>query len=160
MTNHEPILLLGEVPFHPRQREWWRRSCELRKEWAENYEFLFDAHDVRLVESQGPLGYHFFEWLGAITLFHSTGYWSLQGKYEFPKHATKSEVTAELLPKEVCRIIRTRPRRAQCPDLLVLRLTAPTGTSARSRVLVFASRRVSSSCSRLSLRLAVGRWVC
>jgi hypothetical protein len=64
---------------------------------------------------------HFYEWLGAIVLHHTTGYCSLVEKYEFSRHARKQQVVAKLLPQPVHDLLRDRERfgRTQAPDLLM-----------------------------------------
>ena len=105
---------IGTVPFHPSQRERFG-SGELAPEWARRYPKLFDEDDLRLATSQ-PY-YHFFEWLGAIVLFNTTGYLSLVEKYEFRAHPRKVQIVEQLVPPEALEAMRGGE--AQCPDLLV-----------------------------------------
>jgi hypothetical protein len=56
----------------------------------------FDDDDLRLANSQP--GVHFYEWLGAIVLHHTTGYLSLVEKYEFARHPRKQDIVSQLLP--------------------------------------------------------------
>lgn len=114
-----PIVEIGRFEISRDQAARWR-SGELPKEWANQFPQLFDSDDLRLAGTQGPLGYHLVEWLGAIILYHLTGYESLVSKYEFHKHTRKQEILNRLLPKPVLGLIRDHPRygATQCPDLL------------------------------------------
>lgn len=111
---------LGEFKFLAAQKKSWKRG-PLREHWAMAYPHLFDADDIRQSRTQGPKGYHFIEWLGAITLHHLTGYHALVSKYEFANHARKKEVIRTLLSPEAVAFMRARTARriTQCPDLLM-----------------------------------------
>jgi hypothetical protein len=114
-----PFVEIGRFEISRDQMVRWRRG-ELRREWAARFPQLFDSDDRRLARTQGPDGYHFIEWLGAIVLYHLTGYRSLISKYEFPKHARKQEIVHRLLPEPLLKVIRHHPQYGltQCPDLL------------------------------------------
>jgi len=116
----EPITDIGSVEIQRSQQALWR-SGTLAAEWARRFPELFDEDDRRLAEAQGPLGYHFYEWLAAIVLHHATGYRSLVSKYEFAKHRRKQEIVEKLLPANLLPILRDRTEhgRAQPPDLLM-----------------------------------------
>ncbi len=116
----EPITDIGSVEIHRSQRVLWK-SGSLAAEWARRFPELFDEEDRRLAGTQGPLGYHFYEWLAAIVLHHATGYLSLVSKYEFAKHRRKQEIIKQLLPADILPILRDRTEhgRAQPPDLLM-----------------------------------------
>ncbi len=47
---------------------------ELGIQWAKDYPQLFDEDDRRLYDSQCELGYHFFEWLGALPVILAQGF--------------------------------------------------------------------------------------
>lgn len=113
------IVDIGSFEIDVDQATRWRRG-ELHKKWAERFPQLFDSDDLRLAESQGPEGFHFSEWLGAIILFHLTGYLSLVSKYEFPSHKGKQAILGKLLPKPVLALMKDHPDLGgtQCPDLL------------------------------------------
>lgn len=91
------------------------RSGELPEKWSRNYPEIFDSDDLRLLEKQPNL--HFFEWLGAVVIWKMIGYFSLVEKYEFGRHARKTEVVHRLLPRNMLPLLK-EPQ-AQCPDLLV-----------------------------------------
>jgi len=38
---------------------------------------LFDEDDLRIAQNQAHLGYHFFEWLAAVLLYHMYGYFGV-----------------------------------------------------------------------------------
>lgn len=95
------------------------RNGSLIKTWQESYPDLFDDDDIRLALSQGILGYKFYEWLSAITIYNTMGYLSLVEKYEFPKHKRKHQIFKSLVPDDVFEFIMSKKeKRSQCPDLL------------------------------------------
>jgi hypothetical protein len=111
---------IGRFEIDRRQQQLFK-SGPLPKAWRKQYPQLFDSDDWRLAASQGPLGYHFVEWLAAILLFHMTGFRSLVSKYEFKRHSRKKRILERLVSPEVLDLIRDRSRfgNTQCPDLLV-----------------------------------------
>lgn len=113
------IVEIGSFEIDVNQATRWQ-SGELPKGWAERFPQLFDADDLRLAGTQGPKGYPFSEWLGAIILFHLTGYLSLVSKYEFPRHKRKQAIIGKLLPNQVLALMKDHPDLGgtQCPDLL------------------------------------------
>ena len=115
------IVEIGTIEIERAQKERWL-SGRLAAEWKRRFPALFDEDDLRLAQGpQGPMGYHFIEWLAAILLHHTTGYLSLVSKYEFSNHPTKQQVVAQLLPPEVRVALRDRVEHgsAQPPDLLM-----------------------------------------
>ena len=66
-------------------------------EWAQRFPELFDADDRRLAEAQGPLGYHFYEWLAAIVLHHTTGYFVVGVEVRVPQARPKARDRREAL---------------------------------------------------------------
>ena len=114
----EAITKIGTVNVAPSQRVRWQ-SGQLAQEWRTRFPNLFDDDDLRIAASQP--GIHFYEWLGAILLHHTTGYLSLVEKYEFTTHPRKQQIAAHLLPPSVRDILRDRSqgRGAQAPDLLM-----------------------------------------
>ena len=115
----QPITQIATVDVAPSQRERWK-SGTLAQEWKARFPNLFDDDDLRIADSQAAFGTHFYEWLGAIVLHHTTGYLSLVEKYEFAKHPRKQRIVAQLLPDPVREALRSRAQgRAQAPDLLM-----------------------------------------
>jgi hypothetical protein len=116
----EAIREIGHFGYSESQRRRFR-SGVLWREWTRRYPELFDDQDERIARGQAHLGKHFFEWLGAILLFETTGYLSLVEKYEFVRHPRKQAIVKQLLPPQVLRLVRRRAGdgRSQCPDLLV-----------------------------------------
>ena len=112
--------LIGRVEFFEAQHQRWIEG-ELSAQWAKRYPQLFDQDDLSLARSQGPSGYHFYEWLGAIILHHSTGYLSLVEKYEFKKHKRKRILFEQLASAELLFLVDDRETfgNSQCPDLLM-----------------------------------------
>lgn len=105
---------IGVVQVHPRQRKRFR-SGELPAEWARRYPELFDEDDLRLAANRSD--YHFYEWLGAVVIFSTTGYLGLVEKYEFRAHPRKVRIVEDMISAEALRAIRGGG--TQCPDLLV-----------------------------------------
>src|SRR3954452_10144677 len=80
---------------------------------------LVQQHAAPTVENSQP-AVHFYEWLGAVVLHHTTGYLSLVEKYEFATHPRKRQIVDQLLPRAVRDALRDRNQgRAQAPDLLM-----------------------------------------
>jgi len=67
------------------------------------------------------MGYHYFEWLAAILIYHTTGMLSLVEKYEFKTHKRKRKVLLKLTSSKIFKYIINRGNEGhiQCPDLLV-----------------------------------------
>lgn len=113
----EAITQLGTVDVVRSQVERWR-SGHLAQGWKARFPDLFDEDDLRVATTQP--GSHFYEWLGAIVLHHTTGYRSLVEKYEFATHPRKQQIVSQLMPSEVRDALRDRIHgRAQAPDLLM-----------------------------------------
>jgi hypothetical protein len=111
------ITTIATVQVERSQRARWQ-SGHLAREWRGRFPELFDDEDLRLANSQTAS--HFYEWLGAIVLHHTTGYLSLVEKYEFRTHSRKQEIVAQLLPPRLLDLLRGRSHgRAQSPDLLM-----------------------------------------
>jgi hypothetical protein len=90
----KPITKIAPIPVDPAQRARWQ-SRNLALEWRQKFPDLFDDDDLRIAKSQPNI--HFYEWLGAIVLHHTTGYLSLVEKYEFATHPRKQQIVAQLL---------------------------------------------------------------
>jgi len=113
----EAITKIATVNVVRSQRARWQ-SGSLAQEWRTRFQNLFDDDDLRIATSQPSI--HFYEWLGAIVLHHTTGYLSLVEKYEFATHPRKQQIVAQLLPGSVRDALRDRSQgRAQAPDLLM-----------------------------------------
>lgn len=105
---------------HPDHHDLFKNKL-LVKEWANTYPFLFDEKDLSTALNQAERGYHFFEWLAAILLYHTEGLYSLVEKYQFKKHERKKDILSELTTNDVIEYMRSHPEhgKTQCPDLLV-----------------------------------------
>src|SRR5262245_59711906 len=113
----EAITKVATVDVAPAQRARWQ-SGHLAQEWRARFPDLFDDDDLRIANSQPAI--HFYEWLGAIVLHHTTGYLALVEKYEFATHPRKQQIVARLLPRPVRDALRDRSQGgAQPPDLLM-----------------------------------------
>jgi len=99
------------------------RAGVLVARWAEMYPMLFDEDDVRIAGNQAAAGYHFFEWLAAIQLYHAQGLLSLVEQYQFANHTGKRAKLAALAAPEVIEFMIAHPEFGghQCPDLLIYR---------------------------------------
>lgn len=102
--------------YHTRQRERFRDGL-LIEEWLHRYPFLFDSDDHRVLTTAHQRKYHFFEWLSAILLFESSGYFSLVEKYTTKSHPSKRKILEDLLPPELFNWL-TKNESGQ-PDLFV-----------------------------------------
>ena len=111
---------IGTVEFRESQKLRFK-SGQLWREWADRFPDLFDADDVRLASAQAHLGYHFYEWLAAIVLHHTTGYSSLVQQYEFDTHPRKRAIVKQLLTPKLQAALgdHTEYGRTQAPDLLM-----------------------------------------
>src|SRR5690348_15931015 len=117
MVPMEAMPTIGTVNVVRSQRERWK-SGNLAQEWRTRFPKLFNDDDLRLANSQPSM--HFYEWLGAVVLHHTTGCLSLVEKYEFATHPRKLQVVAQLLPRQVRDALSDRTQAsAQAPDLLM-----------------------------------------
>ena len=121
--KERPILIvLGEFQYRPQQ---WKLfdSGELRKRWAENYPDIFDERDIRTANNQSGtngMRYHFHEWLAAVLIFNTYGYYSLIESYEYAIQARKRKIIERILPHDVLSLVtnhRASFGAVQCPDL-------------------------------------------
>ena len=104
---------IATVEYTESQRDRFR-SGELVRVWARQYSKIFDKDDIRITSNQP--NYHFFEWLGAITIYNSTGYLSLIEKYKFQSQKNKKRILRKLMTNEP--IAQIYLHGARCPDLL------------------------------------------
>jgi hypothetical protein len=114
------IIDLGNIPFHPTQRQKFTEGI-LPKEWHNQYPMLLDDDDLRIATTQAKYAYHYYEWLAAIVLFNSTGYFSLVEKYQFLKHHAKQDIIRKIASPKLndALIYQKEHREVQAPDLLV-----------------------------------------
>ena len=116
----EELITIGTFEVYSAQRERYV-SGELWQDWYSKYPFLFDNDDYRLAENQAHLGYHFYEWLAAILVYHSTGYLSLVEKYQCNNHNLKRQVLKQFNSPILNQAISFQDNHKviNCPDLLV-----------------------------------------
>lgn len=91
-------------------------------EWYDRYPNLFDEQDFKIAMCQAHLGYHFFEWLAAVTLYECMGLLSLVEQYEYKSHQRKQALLSKIISRETLALIRDHKLdfgQVQCPDLLV-----------------------------------------
>jgi hypothetical protein len=101
-------------------REYFNKG-NLVENWSRMYPFLFDAHDTQIALNQRHLGYHYYEWLTAILLYHTKGLLSLIEAYAYKSHERKRGILEALVTGEALNFIASRGISSvtQCPDLLV-----------------------------------------
>jgi hypothetical protein len=104
--------------FHASQRERFRDGT-LIEHWSTRYPELFDADDIRLLETEHQRQYHFFEWLSAVLLFEATGYLSLVEGYTAKTHTAKRSRFAEVVGREM--FSWANDNQSGQPDLFVYR---------------------------------------
>lgn len=105
--------------FHRKLREQFKLR-KLTDVWFEQYPQIFDEND-RLIAKNQPL-YHFYEWLAAILIFHTTGHLSLVEQYAYKRHHRKNQVLRDLLAADLLDFIMNHNAeygKRQCPDLFV-----------------------------------------
>lgn len=114
------LITIGTFPVTPQQRDCFVHG-QLSQDWYNQYPAIFDKDDLRLAKSQ-PRN-HFYEWLAAILIYHSTGYHSLVEKYQFTKdgHKRKQEIIERINSTGLHTALSLRADygNVQCPDLLV-----------------------------------------
>jgi len=115
---------LWRLPYTRQHRDRFRDGS-LRDEWFARYQGpCFDQDDLRLATTQP--GNHFFEWLGAISLYNALGVYSLIEKFESKKtHPRKFEVFEKLMDPETFKFVldygTDEYGSTGCPDLLLYR---------------------------------------
>ena len=100
-----------------RLTQW--KSGQLVRDWAAQFPKLFDELDVSHAVSVCGKGKLFWEWLAAVLLHQTTGYFSLVTKYETTSHKRKRRVLERLFDQDLCYYLTRRPSRALAPDLLM-----------------------------------------
>jgi hypothetical protein len=111
------LKLLWHLGVIERRHEVFK-SGHLIDEWITKYPSIFDSDDIRLARSQGVLGYKFYEWLSAVTIFNTTGYLSLIEKYDMPSHFRKYNKFKEIIDGVVFDyIVSKKEKGTQPPDL-------------------------------------------
>ena len=127
----EPIIDIGTIEVERAQLELWRDGT-LGEEWRRRFEaelpLYFDAAFREYYENQGKRhppkfkgGYGFFETLGAIVLYHATGYLPITPTHNFQFPSQQEEIIEKLLPADVVAVImdQTELGATQAPDLLM-----------------------------------------
>ena len=114
------LITFGTFTVHSQQRDSFING-KLAQDWYNQYPAIFDEDDLRLTKTQ-PSN-HFYEWLAAIVIFHSTGYRSLIEKYQFTKdgHQRKQEIIERINSPALNTALLHYGEygKIQCPDLLV-----------------------------------------
>jgi hypothetical protein len=97
------------------------KKGNLVENWSRMYPFLFDAHDTQIALNQRDLGYHYYEWLAAILLYHTKGLLSLIEAYAYKSHERKRKILEKLVAGDTLDFIASKGISSvtQCPDLLV-----------------------------------------
>jgi hypothetical protein len=94
-------------------------SCgELRLLWKRKYPFIFSDQDFQIAINQPR--YHFFEWLGAVMIFETTGFLSFIEQYRFKNHKDEFKTVKSFVPKDLFELL-IKPEivdvQVQPPDL-------------------------------------------
>lgn len=112
--------LFASYKTHPDHFQQFRNN-DLCSHWAELYPMLFDKDDLRIAISQADMGYHYYEWLAAILIYHSHGFHSLVEQYQYKNHPHKQKILTRLTNNEVIDFMNSHQEfgNVQCPDLLV-----------------------------------------
>ena len=124
----ELITDIGPVPFKESQRDLWKERI-LGRQWMERYEdelpLYFNAAHRWMVEEDDTVleGFGFFETLGALVLYLTTGYLPLNStaNFKFPVDE-ENAVVERLMDPELLRLIRdqsTEMGQTQAPDNLM-----------------------------------------
>lgn len=109
--------LLWQIATTDKQHEDFRNSS-LLESWSKSHPQIFDQDDIRVARNQCQDGYHFYEWLGAVTIYNATGYLSLIEKYGMKKHQNKLAILKNVLDEETYEFFLTpRKKKTQFPDL-------------------------------------------
>ena len=98
------------------------KTGELVEEWYNKYPSIFDERDASIARNQASLGYHFFEWLAAIILYQTFGFYCLVEQYEFKAHKRKREILRMLLSEDLFNLAINHTKHfpgVQGPDLFV-----------------------------------------
>ena len=82
---------------------------------------LFDDVDQRNAVQQATRGYYFYEWISAATIYETTGYLSLVGKYASESHPAKRDQFNKTAPAEIVALMTEHERFGKTlgPDLFV-----------------------------------------
>jgi hypothetical protein len=91
------------------------KSGELPKLWQMQYPQLFNKKDLSLTRAGS--NYSFFEWMGAILLYHATGYLSYH-KWDCENHPEKHALFCRLVDPRFKR--KTKQDSRGSPDLFVV----------------------------------------
>lgn len=112
--------IFAKYTTHPNHAKLFQ-SKELVISWAYTYPMIFDEDDLRIAETQAEFGSHFHEWLAAVLVYHTYGYFSLVEKYQFKNHKKKQAILKDLAQPDIIKFMEYHPEfgNTQCPDLLV-----------------------------------------
>ena len=115
----EDVNIFVQISAFEYRSEQRRRfaSGKLRRDWFRLYSHLFDEDDFRRAENRSNR--YFYEWLGAIVLYHSTGFFSLVTKYQHDSR--KRALLPKIVSPSVVDVLNDRATwgKAQGPDLLM-----------------------------------------
>jgi hypothetical protein len=113
----DTFITLGCFEYHADQRRRFGEGI-LRRQWLDQFPQLFD-HDDFTRASNRTRPYFFYEWLAAIVLHQSTGFFALVTRYQ--TDARKRALLPDILPPAVLAVLadRTRWGKTQGPDLLM-----------------------------------------
>ncbi|MBS3776123.1 MAG: hypothetical protein KGY70_13095 [Bacteroidales bacterium] len=94
------------------------KSGHLINKWAGAHPEIFDEDDLRLAREEAKYGYKFYEWMAAVIIYNTIGYFSLMKEYELTSHERKHEAFKQIVdPKTFQYIMAPKEEENYCPDL-------------------------------------------
>jgi len=125
------FITLGCLEYHADQRRRFGEGT-LRRQWLHEFPQLFD-HDDFTRASNRTRPYFFYEWLAAIVLHQSTGFFALLTRYQTDER--KRALLPDILPSDVLAVLadRTRWGKTQVPIFSCMRRTTQIGFSVSAK---------------------------
>jgi hypothetical protein len=103
-----------------RQERTRFKAGHLVRQWAEQYPFLFGPEDVEVALAHDGKGSGvFFEWVSAVRLYETRGYYCAMKDYASPLQHSKHEIVRTLCGEEAAVFMAEADAKSQFPDLLV-----------------------------------------
>jgi hypothetical protein len=127
----DTFITLGCLEYHADQRRRFREGI-LRRQWCDQFPQLFD-HDDFTRASNRTRSYFFFEWLAAIVLHQSTGFFALVTRYQ--TDARKRPLLPDICLPTYWLFLQTGPdgARRRVPTFSCMRRTTQIGSSVSAK---------------------------
>jgi len=94
------------------------KSGDLINKWAGAHPEIFDRDDIRLAREQAKYGYKFYEWMAAVVIYNTIGYFSLIEEYALTTHERKHEAFQRIADNRTFQyIMGPKDEANHCPDL-------------------------------------------